>query len=129
MTNIPLVLALSVLSLFVATTQTHCRPLMYSVVVHVGDPTPATRAEIISAVDAFVKEHSVAGSDVDITTLDVRGTWALAGISPRNKGTDDATVLLRKRHGAWKALVLGTALYGTGREYGVPKQLRKKWGL
>lgn len=55
--------------------------------------------------------------------------WALVQIEPAGNTTDPATLLLRQRRGRWKVLVLGTSLYGTGRRYGVPRRLWKKWGL
>lgn len=55
--------------------------------------------------------------------------WALAQIEPVGNATDPVTLLLRKRRGRWKVLVLGTSLYGTGGQYGVPRRLWKKWGL
>ena len=60
--------------------------------------------------------------------LDPAG-WALVQIEPAGNATDPATLLLRKRRGRWRVLVLGTSLYGTGRQYGVPRRLWRTWGL
>jgi HAMP domain-containing protein len=60
--------------------------------------------------------------------LDPAG-WALVLIEPAGNTSDPATLLLRKRRGRWRVLVLGTSLYGTGRQYNVPRRLWKSWGL
>jgi hypothetical protein len=64
-----------------------------------------------------------------VTDLKIDSAWALVNIEPAGNATDPATLLLRKRGGRWKVLVLGTSLYGAGRQYGVPRRLWKKWGL
>jgi hypothetical protein len=84
---------------------------------------------ITRAIEAYVARTSANAGKVNVAKLDVQGAWALAEITPREQQLDDARVLLRKRQGRWKVLVLGTGLYGTGRTYGVPAALRKKWGL
>ncbi len=95
----------------------------------IASPHEQTKQAITRTVESYVSQHSSDVGAVDITQFDIQGTWALVEIAPRNKSTDTAQVLLRKQRSGWKVLVLGTALYGTGKTYGVPGQLRKKWKI
>ena len=97
---------------------------------------PRSDAERAAVERAVRREMSRATRDHDRLTefavgdlkLDPAG-WALVQIEPAGNTTDPAALLLRKLRGRWKVLVLGTSLYGTGRQYGVPRRLWKKWGL
>ena len=68
-------------------------------------------------------------TELTVSDLKIDSGWALVTVEPAGNTTDPATLLLRKRHGLWKVLVLGTSLYGTGKQYRVPRRLWKKWGL
>lgn len=87
------------------------------------------RAAIVSAVKSYIKRTSPAIGAVTVTKLDVQGAWAIATAIPDSRDMENADVLLRKRNSHWKVLVLGSSLNGTGKQYGVPKSLWKKWGL
>lgn len=97
---------------------------------------PRVKAERAAVERAVREEMSRATRDHDRLTefavgemkTDAAG-WALVTIRPAGDATDPATLLLRKRRGRWKVLVLGTSLYGTGRQYRVPRRLWKRWGL
>ena len=87
------------------------------------------RSAITRIIESYVRRHSEDLGRFEVTNLDVQGAWALAEITPREQQTDPARVLLRRQRRGWRVLVMGTGLYGTGRTYGVPRPLRKKWGL
>jgi hypothetical protein len=89
-----------------------------------------------SAVERAVRQEmnpKIRGHDrlteFAVTDLKIDSGWAPAQVELAGNATDPATLLLRKRGGRWKVLVLGTSLYGSGRQYGVPRRLWKKWGL
>lgn len=81
------------------------------------------------AVQRFTDKNSQGIGKVKITSSDVRGNWALIWAESLKKQADPAQYLLRKEKGVWKVLVMGTALIGTGEEYKVPTDLRRKWNL
>ena len=97
--------------------------------------TPRANAERAAVERAVRQEMSRATRDHDRLTeftfadVQIDSGWALAKIEPADSATDPATLLLRKQRGGWKVLVLGTSLYGTGRQYRAPRRLWKKWGL
>ncbi|RYG71148.1 hypothetical protein EON80_05680 [bacterium] len=65
-----------------------------------------------------------------LTSLDIQTTWALASIKPTGKQQlDPFKALLRKQNGRWRILTLGTNLHGSGKQYGVPERLWKRWEL
>lgn len=73
--------------------------------------------------------HHVKISRFTLTDLDVQSGWALAGVEPAGNSGDPFMVLLRKRGGRWRMLVLGTNLRGVGRQYNVPRALWDRWDL
>jgi hypothetical protein len=89
----------------------------------------AGNTQVKRAVNTYVQHNSPGVGVVDITSLDVQGPWALAWIKARKPGVDRAMILLKRQGAAWKVLTMGTSLHGTGKTYGAPQALRKKWGL
>ena len=90
---------------------------------------PAIDPKISRAVQSFTDKNSTGIGKVKITSSDVQGNWALIWAESVRKKLDPAQYLLHKKKGVWKVLVMGTALTGTGEEYKVPLNLRKKWNL
>ncbi|HEX8550893.1 MAG TPA: hypothetical protein VF681_04995 [Abditibacteriaceae bacterium] len=90
----------------------------------------ATKNSITRAVNVFFSnpKNSVAGR-VRITDFDIQGRWALVHATPIDQKLDPASVLLKKSGTTWKALVAGSSLRGTGKQYRAPQWLRKRWGL
>lgn len=65
-----------------------------------------------------------------LTSLDVRGSWALADVKPLGRDAlDPVSVLLHKRRGEWKVETLGGNLRGSGQQFGVPRSLWRRWNL
>ena len=68
--------------------------------------------------------------------LDVQSDWALAYIVPRidqlvkvdKLMPDGLSFLLRKRHGKWHVLCMGTSLDDTA-QFHVPQRLKERWEL
>ena len=96
---------------------------------------PRASAERAAVERAVRQEMGRATRDHDrlteftVSDLQIDSGWALVTIEPAGNATDPATLLLRKQRGHWKVLVLGTSLYGTGRQFRVPRRLWKRWGL
>jgi len=66
-----------------------------------------------------------------VTSLDIRSGWAKADVTPlgRDSGLDSVYVLMHKRGGRWAFVTLGTGLFGSGRQFHVPRSLWSRWGL
>ena len=99
-----------------------------------AQPSMASQKTAITAVLAYELSRAtpdhVKVSPFDITSLDVRSNWALAGVkSTRKRGLDPFSVLLHKVGGNWKFVTLGTNLMGAGKQYHVPRALWKRWQL
>lgn len=65
-----------------------------------------------------------------LTSVDVRGSWALADVKPtRADALDPVFVLVHKRRGAWNFVTMGGNLRGSGQQFKVPHALWKRWNL
>lgn len=87
------------------------------------------QSAINRAVQNYIARNSAVSGRVRITKTDVQGAWAHVWAEPRKRNLDSVQLLLRKQGKGWKVLVMGTSLFGTGKQYGVPNRLRKKWNL
>lgn len=64
-----------------------------------------------AAIIAGTKRYLAANSyppDMNIKVEKVSGDYARVGVEPKKKDMDGATVFLKREHGGWKGLVLGT---------------------
>ena len=65
-----------------------------------------------------------------LTSLDVQNRWALAEVEPTGKPQlDSFMTLLHQVRGVWKVMTLGTNLRSSGKKFGAPRRLWKKWNL
>ena len=63
------------------------------------------------AIIAGTKKYLAAESypaDMKITVEKVEGDYARVGVEPKKKDMDGATAFLKREHGTWKGLTIGT---------------------
>jgi hypothetical protein len=73
--------------------------------------SPAIAGSDDQAIIAATKKYLTAKSypaDMKITVERVEGDYARVGVEPKKKDMDGATAFLKREHGTWKALTIGT---------------------
>lgn len=96
-------------------------------------PRPSQKSAILAALSKefrrATRDH-VKIASWQLTSLEIRSPWALAGVeTPKSSQLDPITVLLHKQRGIWKVATLGTKLSGSGAKFGVPRALWNRWNL
>ena len=73
--------------------------------------SPAIAGNDDQAIIAATKKYLAAQSypaDMKITVEKVDGDYARVGVEPKKKDMDGATAFLKREHGTWKGLDIGT---------------------
>ncbi len=96
--------------------------------IDVTTPAPASTVsnpEIEAAIRnvADLRDHNMR-----LTSVDIRGDFALVTAESNSANLDPLTLLLGRKDG-WRVLDFGTALEGVGEQFGVPADTIKEWGL
>jgi len=89
---------------------------------------PAIAGSDDQAIIAATKKYLAAKSypaDMKITVEKVEGDYARVGVEPKKKDMDGATAFLKREHGTWKGLTIGTGWDPADLEkLHIPKSLR-----
>ena len=73
--------------------------------------SPAIAGSDDQAIIAATKKYLAAQSyppDMKIAVEKVEGDYARVGVEPKKKDMDGATAFLKREHGTWKGLTIGT---------------------
>ena len=65
-------------------------------------------AAIVAGAKKYLAANSYKVADMTIKVEKVSGDYARVFVEPKKKDMDGATVFLKREHGAWKGLTLGT---------------------
>ena len=91
-------------------------------------PVSAFASPDEAAIIAGTKKYLAANSypaEMKIKVEKVSGDYARVAVEPKKKDMDGATVFLKREHGAWKGLTLGTGWDPADLEkLHIPKSLR-----
>ena len=86
-------------------------PLALFLIVSLAIIPPAFASPDEAAIIAGTKKYLTAQSysaDMTIKVEKVSGDYARVAVEPKKKDMDGATVFLKREHGTWKGLAIGT---------------------